>query len=129
MRVAAITIMGLVVIIAAAAWFEYLEPVTCWSSDRLVSSDQVVAFARNQIREDKNFWLGIGVTDEDEMAGLLAKAYCTVGKGDYFIQDNTRWGAYMSAKSQGRYDFQYEVFFSECGKHVRAEKLITTRFR
>ncbi len=63
--------------------------------------------------------------NSDEIEELLAKHCCSAGKGDYFVQDNTRWCTFMSADSKGRYDFQYEVFFSECGKHVRPEKLAT----
>jgi hypothetical protein len=106
--------------------FTEVQPAMCWSSERIVSADAALAFGKDQIRQDKRFWESIGVTSPEEIEGILNNGICcNASRGDYFINDRSRWKVYIGGASSGRYDFQYEVFFSECKKDVRVEKLAT----
>lgn len=110
-------------IAAAVAWF-VVEPNFCSVSKRLVTSEGARAYGVTLIRQDKRFWQSIGVSEDKEIDEMFSERCCNVAKGDYFIGDDSRWRVYLGGKSEGRYDFQYEVFFNECGKAARAEKLV-----
>jgi hypothetical protein len=97
----------------------------CSVAKRIVTPQAALSFGKDHIRQDKRFWESIGVSSPDEIDSILNPGCCSAGRGDYFINDNDRWRVFISAERRGHYDFQYEVFFSECRTNVRVEKLAT----
>lgn len=98
----------------------------CATRKPIANSEAALAFGKSHIRKDQRFWESIGVSSPEEVEGILNNGICCRAfRGDYFINDPSRWGVYIGGKSSGRYDFDYEVFFGHCGQDVRVEKLAT----
>jgi hypothetical protein len=96
----------------------------CSSTDRIVTPEAALAFGEDKIRQDKQFWESIGVTSTDEIESILNNGICcNAGRGDYFLDKPDHWRAYIGGKREGKYDFDYEVFFSECKKDLHVEIL------
>jgi hypothetical protein len=104
-------------------WSDYIEPRICPASERMVTEEAALAFGKQYFRGDAGFLQYYGISGEEAERILQGKC-CSAMKGDYFIKDNSRWNVYVGATTQNGINFDYEVLFSECGKHVRTETLV-----
>jgi hypothetical protein len=122
LKVVAIVCSPIAALVIWLVGLNYIYPIVCSSSERILTPEAAVAFGREHLRKNKYFWRWLDVQDPLEMESILADC-CGAARGDYYIKDPSRWRLYLSVRKLGEYDFQYELFFSECGKNVRAEKL------
>jgi hypothetical protein len=107
-----------ILIAAFYYWSEIIEPRSCDEAQKIRTSEQAIEFAKPLMRAKKYLWNSVGVVDENEIAHLVDLTCCTVNRGDYAAIDSHRWGVGLPS-----YEFQYEIFFSECGKNVREDIL------
>ena len=108
----------------------------CSSKQRLRTPERAGAFARNYVIHDRDFWKGRGVeslVDIEQIVGQqpFKKLRPIIGeeddppaiKGDYFIQDDSRWYSRFSLTKKGVFFIDYELFFDDCGRNARSEKM------
>jgi hypothetical protein len=70
-------------IVALVIWFvsfNYIYPIVCSSSERILTPEAAVAFGRQHLRNDKYFWRWIDVQDPLEMESILADC-CRANRG------------------------------------------------
>src|SRR6266571_1759143 len=87
MRFAIAAVGTIAAIVVAYGAFNWVYPIVCFPSSRILTPEDALAFGKQHIRNDKNFWSGIGVAASDEIDALLTQSCCRVGRGDYFIKD------------------------------------------
>jgi hypothetical protein len=109
----------------------------CSSEQRLRTPERAGAFARNYVIHDRDFWTARGVESLVEIEQIVGqqpfkrwRAPNYVGKdeppatkGDYFIKDDSRWATYFSLTKKGVFLYDYELFFDDCGRNARSERM------
>lgn len=121
----AVLTVGVIVVglMATIYWFDEIEPRLCAQSERIVTAEQALEFGKQHLRDNEGFWLGLKATKQEIEEILQRERCCVVSKGDYFRNEHSRWAVSIGGYKERGYAFDYEVFFSDCGKQVRVEKL------
>jgi hypothetical protein len=80
--------------------FDYIYPIVCSSSNRILTPEAAIEFGKRRLRNDKRFWRWIDVEDPVEMESIV-ESCCGAGRGDYYINDPSKWHLYLSVRKPG----------------------------
>jgi hypothetical protein len=120
----ALVVLPIAAILVFFNFGDWISDEVCAPSEMIQTPEAALAFGRNYIREQKNFWEGLEVSPA-EKEKILTQDCCTVSKGDYFIGDrHRRWDVHMGGQTTSGRQFTYDLFFGRCKRDPRPEKLI-----
>jgi hypothetical protein len=95
----------------------------CAAEERIVTPEAAVAFGKDYLRQDKSVWKAFGITSSEKLESILNTGICcSASRLDSFWDNPPNWRVFIGGQINGKYNFSYEVFFSECKRnpHVQA---------
>jgi hypothetical protein len=120
-------VLLIVSLVFGALLYACIGPPVCSSADRISTEEQARQFAVTYLRNNKAFWDDAGIKSQEEIDEIVSRGgdgpVLSRGSHDHYLFEHQhKWSMYFKLYIPKRLNYDYWVFFNECGRNVVAEK-------